>query len=268
MLELRVNLAGDGSGVVRSDDGTFECGDGATRCTARVLEGTELTLIATASDLSHFAGWAGPSVPCTNSDTCTIEITTDGAITASFDLDELSLMVTTDGGGTGAVSSDPAGIDCGESCAASYLAFTEVTLAATPEESSVFTGWDGACTGTEPTCTVTMDEAKSVRASFELRDVTLTVTLAGAGTGTVTSDPAGIDCGATCAAAFADGSHVALAATADPDSFFLEWTGDCAGSTCELDLVADGAVGATFRSHLVFASDFENGLVDWSAVVP
>ena len=253
MLELRVNLAGDGSGVVRSDDGTFECGDGATRCTARVLEGTELTLIATASDLSHFAGWAGPSVPCTNSDTCTIEITTDGAITASFDLDELSLMVTTDGGGTGAVSSDPAGIDCGESCAASYLAFTEVTLAATPEESSVFTGWDGACTGTEPTCAVTMDEAKSVRASFELRDVTLTVALAGAGTGTVTSDPAGIDCGATCTVTVPWGTTFRLTAAEDAvSSVFDSWAG-CTpdGASCTVELTDDTSVTATFvlRRH-------------------
>ena len=39
-------------------------------------------------------------------------------------------------------------------------------------------------------------------ANFTLNTYPLTVTKAGAGTGTVTSDPGGINCGATCSAAF------------------------------------------------------------------
>jgi beta-lactam-binding protein with PASTA domain len=41
-----------------------------------------------------------------------------------------------------------------------------VTLAASPASGSSFTGWTGACSGTG-TCTVTMDAAKSVTATFD-----------------------------------------------------------------------------------------------------
>ena len=40
-----------------------------------------------------------------------------------------------------------------------------VTLTASPGASSTFAGWSGACSGTGP-CTVTMDAARTVGASF------------------------------------------------------------------------------------------------------
>ncbi len=56
---------------------------------------------------------------------------------------------------------------------------------------------------------------------------TLTVTLAGTGTGSVASDPAGIDCGATCSYDFSSGTVVTLSPTADPvTSTFVGWSGD------------------------------------------
>ena len=44
-----------------------------------------------------------------------------------------------------------------------------VTLTATASGKSAFVGWGGACGGVEPTCTVTMDAAKSVTARFVKR---------------------------------------------------------------------------------------------------
>ena len=43
-----------------------------------------------------------------------------------------------------------------------------------------------------------MDAAKSCAATFSLDTHTLTVSKAGTGSGTVTSSPVGIDCGADC----------------------------------------------------------------------
>ncbi|MBI3043630.1 MAG: fibronectin type III domain-containing protein, partial [Betaproteobacteria bacterium] len=74
-----------------------------------------------------------------------------------------SLTVTNAGGGT--VTSNPAGISCGTTCTASFAAGTNVTLTASSSAGYQFTGWSGACTGTG-TCTLTMDAAKSVTASF------------------------------------------------------------------------------------------------------
>ena len=60
-----------------------------------------------------------------------------------------------------------------------------------------------------------MDAATAVTATFNLLPTfDLTVDKDGTGTGTVTSNPAGIDCGATCTAPFASGSVVTLTADA------------------------------------------------------
>jgi hypothetical protein len=53
----------------------------------------------------------------------------------------------------------------------------------------------------------------------------LTVTKEGTGTGTVVSSPAGIECGATCTAAFTEGSKVTLTASPSAGSLFVSWKG-------------------------------------------
>src|SRR2546428_1255953 len=106
----------------------------------------------------------------------------------------------------------PGGIDCGATCSASFASGTSVTLTAAPASGSVFTGWSGAgCSGTG-TCVVTMSAAQAVNASFTQLYI-LSVTKTGSGRGTVTSSPAGIDCGAACSGAVARGASVTLTAT-------------------------------------------------------
>jgi uncharacterized repeat protein (TIGR02543 family) len=72
------------------------------------------------------------------------------------------------GTGSGTVISDFAGIDCGEFCEETYPDGTTVTLTANPEPGSAFVGWSGDCTGTGSTCEVTMDEARTVTATFSV----------------------------------------------------------------------------------------------------
>jgi hypothetical protein len=77
-----------------------------------------------------------------------------------------TLTITKGGTGAGSVTSVPAGINCGATCAFDYTNGTAVTLTAVPSSGSSFTGWSGAgCSGTG-TCTVTMRTAQSVRAMF------------------------------------------------------------------------------------------------------
>lgn len=77
-----------------------------------------------------------------------------------------TLTINKTGTGTGTVTSIPAGINCGADCSEDYAVSTEVTLTATADAPSTFTGWSGAgCTGTG-NCVVTMDAAKAVTASF------------------------------------------------------------------------------------------------------
>jgi alpha-tubulin suppressor-like RCC1 family protein len=76
---------------------------------------------------------------------------------------------------------------------------------------------------------------------------TLTVAKAGRGHGTVTSNPAGINCGLTCAGSFVHGISVRLAAAPDADSFFGGWSGACRGvDICQPRMDADRIVTAHF----------------------
>ena len=76
----------------------------------------------------------------------------------------------------------------------------------------------------------------------------LTVTKEGSGTGTVTSSPAGIDCGSTCVQAFNAGTSMTLTATPAANSRFGGWSGSgCSGSAnCSFTMRGDTTVTATF----------------------
>jgi hypothetical protein len=68
--------------------------------------------------------------------------------------------------GNGHVDSDDRLISCGGQCASSYEAGTAVTLTAQPSSGAVFSGWAGACSGTEPTCSVSANGQTLVYAAF------------------------------------------------------------------------------------------------------
>jgi hypothetical protein len=79
-----------------------------------------------------------------------------------------SLRVIKEGSGTGRVTSNRPGIDCGPECAAGYTSNSTVVLTAVADTGSVFTGWSGGgCTGTDP-CSVMMNEPKTRTAIFTL----------------------------------------------------------------------------------------------------
>jgi hypothetical protein len=75
----------------------------------------------------------------------------------------------------------------------------------------------------------------------------LTITKSGKGSGTVTSDPAGIVCGANCTGRYPLGTPVTLTATPDPGATFKGWSGACTGiGTCVVNLTTDQNVGTRF----------------------
>jgi hypothetical protein len=164
---------------------------------------------------------------------------------------QYTLKVAESGTASGTVTSDPPGIDCGAVCSAPFDAGTAVALTVTPGPDAAFGGWGGACSGTGG-CSVTMDRVRSVTATFlaTVPAFDLAVTRDGTGTGTVTSSPAGIDCGTVCSASFAPGTAVGLTAAADAGSRFAGWGGACSGtaSTCIVAMTAPQSVTATFEA--------------------
>jgi len=240
---LTVSRTGGGTGTVTSNPAGINCGGD---CTEEYLDGTLVTLTATATGGSIFTGWSGVSCPGTG--TCQVTLTANTTVTATFELAR-TLTVARAGLGTGTVTSNPAGISCGADCTEDYINNTVVTLTAGAAVGSIFTGWsDVGCPGTG-TCVVTMNAAKTVTATFALLH-TLTVSRAGAGTGTVTSSPVGITCGADCTEDFVAGTVVTLTALADAGSTFTGWSAaSCPGTApCDVTMDAAKAITATFTS--------------------
>ena len=99
--------------------------------------------------------------------------------------------------------------------------------------------------------------------SIELEErLQLDVTLQGAGSGVVDSDPVGIDCPDICDALFTDGVLVELFASADPGSDFDGWGGDCSGTgKCVVEMDQARSVTAAFEptGRQLVVSLFGNG---------
>ena len=88
------------------------------------------------------------------------------AVNAGNHIRDYALSVTKSGSGSGTVTSSPAGISCGSACSSNFHFGTRVDLTATPAPGSSFSGWSGDCSGAASPCTVTMDAARNVTASF------------------------------------------------------------------------------------------------------
>ncbi|MDX2090501.1 MAG: DUF4215 domain-containing protein [Kofleriaceae bacterium] len=211
------------------------CGDGAINGGGEVCDGAALGG-ATCMSLGQGTGTLACTAGCTyNTSGCS----------------GFALNVTVTGSGT--VSSNPVGITtCGAGgsgdCTNDYSSGTMVTLTATPAQGASFTGWSGACSGMTSTCTVTMTAARNVTAAFSTV-FTLNVSITGAGTGSVASNPTGINCPGDCTENYASGM-VTLTATAAGGSIFTGWSGACSGTstTCTVTMSAARNVTANFAT--------------------
>jgi len=88
---------------------------------------------------------------------------------ATDTLDGVTLIVSKHGDGDGIVSGQPSSINCGIGCTQDSINFapdTSIILTATADADSAFAGWSGSCSGTEATCTVTMEGDRNVSAIF------------------------------------------------------------------------------------------------------
>ena len=208
--------------------------------------GTEVTLTATADTGWTFTGWSGAG--CCGTGTCSITMDDNKSVTATFTQNVYALTINTVGNGT--VVADPV---------APYHYGDVVTLTATADTGWTFTGWSGAgCSGTG-TCSITMDDNKSVMATFTQNVYTLTINKVG--NGTVVAAPL---------MPYHYGDAVTLTATADTGWTFNDWSGACAGiGSCSVTMDDNKTVTATFtiNTFTITASAGANGSITPSGAI-
>jgi Divergent InlB B-repeat domain len=250
-IEVTVSVVPSGGGTVRSSPPGLECN---ATCSTRFDADTNVMLSAIPQPNWSFVQWGGA---CTGREDCTISKT--ATVSAEFrDTTSRALTVTKTGplATSGSVGSLPAGINCGSDCSESFPIGTLVSLSTGQSAGVLFSGWSGGgCNGTDP-CTVTMTEDRSVSARFEAAPgySVIEIIKTGTGTGTVASNPGGINCGSTCAAPFQSGiflpSQITLVAAPAVGSTFGGWSGvaTCsADPTCVLFVLGDQTVSAQFN---------------------
>ena len=142
----------------------IDCG---VTCTQSYPEQTMVTLTAVPTAGAVLASWSGA---CSGTADCVVTMDMAQLVTATFAVAQQELTVAVNGDGN--VTSDPAGIDCPGDCDETFDHGTMVTLTATADADSAFSGWSGACSGTAD-CVVTMDSAQDVTATFVIDTYTI-----------------------------------------------------------------------------------------------
>ena len=160
---LEVTVSGDGA-ITSAPPGVACPGD----CTHEFEEGTTVTLTASSAAGQRLDGWSGD---CSGAGACAVEMTRSRRVTARF-VAANSCSVRLAGDGAGRVVSDVPGIDCGEDCNQAFAAGVRVELTPTAGPRSVFTGWSGACSGTDA-CVVTAGASCVVTATFTAQEISV-----------------------------------------------------------------------------------------------
>jgi glucose/arabinose dehydrogenase len=248
---LTVARTGAGTGTVVSAPAGIDCG---SVCSRTFGAGAVVTLTATPAAGSVFTGWSGA---CSGTGPCTVTIAGATTVGAAFVVPTVTLTVVRAGTGSGTISSAPSGIGCPVACSAAYAPGTTVTLTVQADLGSSFGGWSGGGCSGSGTCAVTLGADTTVTATFALQGFVLSVSTVGPGS--VHSNPAGVSCGATCAAVFVPGTTVTLTAVTAAGATFSGWSGACAGMTalCTVTMIAARSATATFATTFggTFADD-------------
>jgi len=164
---LTLQKSGEGTGTITGTD--LDCG---SDCSSLYPNYSPVTLTVVPAANSQFIGWQS----CADHFT----ITQDTVCTALFAPRPTHTLTLTKVG-EGRVISTPAGLDCGNTCRAEFLAGSTVTLKATSAPGASFGGWGGDCYGNNPQ-SITLE-----------RDLTCTVTFESGGTPNINLWPTQVD---------------------------------------------------------------------------
>ncbi len=163
---------------IRSFNVTFNGNgsDGGSTATQSIVYNTPTALTSNGYTRTGytFAGWNtaanGGGTAYANTASYTIGAA-DVTLYAQWTINSYLITVSKTGTGGGTITSSPVGINCGATCSYSYNYNTSLTLTATPDGSSIFSGWSGDADCTDGIVTVT--NAKSCIATFTAKQLTI-----------------------------------------------------------------------------------------------
>ena len=284
-------LTGSGSGTVQSLPAGINCrvtaASATGACAFNFPADAQVVLTSTPDAGQIFGAWGGACLGSAVGTTCSLTMSQARTTSAQF-IAQRRLTVnasTTDGRGR---ITGPFGLDCridgtttSGSCVADVADGTSLTLTSIADSATAqqvaqsFGQWGGACaTASGSVCTVVVTANTTVNAGF-LGGRPLTVSVTGAGGGTVTATN-GVACTAsngagtgTCAASAMFGSTVTLTAQANAQSTFAGWSGACAGQSTACTVVMSQAqtVTASFARRQVQLTVIISGTGDAALAV-
>jgi subtilisin family serine protease len=161
-LSVSYNTQGTNLGTISfvQPDGVAACNG---NCTKEFSEGQKVRLTAQASSGYRFIGWGGS---CSGRRKCTVTMTADRTVTASFEaIPDYDLTLTIEGEGTVSFIKPEEEPVCTATCVRPFDEKTKVKLRAEAAEGYRFAGWRESCRK-KRTCSVTMSGPKAVTAVF------------------------------------------------------------------------------------------------------
>ena len=264
---------GSGSGHVRSVPDGIDCEltpSGTTgRCSHSFAGDAGVTLTSTADSGSRFVGWPSGCGGLAVGANCQVIMSEAKTVAAKFLAVRRVQITSGSSDGRGVVTSS-SGIDCQVTrgqlegiCAVDVVDGSQISLVATAARSSgsTFEGWHGDCQPlSNDACFISVNGANRTATAHFFVDKSLSVSLAGDGSGRVTAEQ-GIDCtltsgesAGTCTVKVQHGSRVMLNASPQEGALFKGWYGDCADASsliCETLVDRASTVGARFERDRV-----------------
>jgi hypothetical protein len=138
-------------------------------CAATYDPNTSVSLTVEVDPSQVFTSWSGD---CVGSGPCTLDMSLDRSVTATFATNPttFNLTVNETGTGSGLVGAAENALPCaGNTCSGTYPSGTTIYIAALADPGSTFNGWsDPNCPQTQLECVVTMSSDVTLTATFGL----------------------------------------------------------------------------------------------------
>ena len=261
--------------VSGSEPGEVQCNMTGNACLPEYDEGQEVIVEATGENFEEWNGGTGSAEACNGSTetSCTFTLEADSAVNAAYGAGTPKQPLTARiNQGSGTLVSNPAGIECSGAaiteCSEEFEEGAEVTLTASPAAGYRLNTWNcasGAGTVNGRQCTVTMSEAREVRANFvPVYDLTVSKT-EGSLPGLVAMNPPGDSCLYNCQTitqAYKTGAEVTLSANSYGHKHLVEFTGGTGAATaCDATTECTVTIGTEDSSvEAVFGFDAKSTL--------